>query len=110
MADDSNASDDNENVADMAIEKLLKQYVERHFHDWAAQAPNDPALLSDNPPSSRQTHTPVNAKAGDEWSWQSRRLNLNLMGKNLTNEHCRPSQSTRSRPRKYLLTLSARFR
>jgi iron complex outermembrane receptor protein len=69
----------------------------------------DQTLLPDGPDSSHQTYTLVNAKAGYEWNWRGKRLSLDLMGKNLTDEHYRPSQSTRSRPREFLLTLSARF-
>lgn len=69
----------------------------------------DQTLLPDSPASARQTYTLFNAKAGYAWNWQGQRLNLDLMGKNLTDEHYRPSQSTRGRPREFLLTLSARF-
>ncbi|MEJ2590958.1 MAG: TonB-dependent receptor [Candidatus Thiodiazotropha sp.] len=69
----------------------------------------DQTILPDGPASSHQSYTLVNAKAGYEWKWQGRRMGLDLMGKNLTNEHYRPSQSTRSRPREFLLTLSAKF-
>ena len=34
---------------------------------------------------------------------------IDLMGKNLAEESYRPSQSTRSRPREFLLSLRARF-
>lgn len=70
---------------------------------------HDQTILPDGPASSHQSYTLINAKAGYEWSWQGRRMSLDLMGRNLTNEHYRPSQSTRSRPREYLLTLSAKF-
>lgn len=70
---------------------------------------HDQTILPDGPDSSHQSYTLFNAKAGYGWRWQGNALNLDLMGKNLTNEHYRPSQSTRSRPREYLLTLSARF-
>ncbi|PVV09553.1 MAG: TonB-dependent receptor [gamma proteobacterium symbiont of Ctena orbiculata] len=69
----------------------------------------DQTLLPDSPDSSRQTYRLINLKAGYDWSWQGRGMNLDLMGKNLTNEHYRPSQSSRSRPREFLLTLSVRF-
>lgn len=70
---------------------------------------HDQTLLSDSPESSRQTYTLINAKAGYAWNWHGRRMNLDLMGKNLTNERYRPSQSTRGRPREFMLTLSANF-
>jgi iron complex outermembrane receptor protein len=69
----------------------------------------DQTIYPDGPESSNQTYTLVNAKAGYEWDWRGNRLSLDLTGKNLADEHYRPSQSTRSRPREYLLTLSARF-
>ena len=70
---------------------------------------HDQTLLPDGPESSHQTYTLLNAKAGYEWIWRGRRMSLDLMGKNLTDEHYRPSQSTRGRPREFLLTFSARF-
>jgi iron complex outermembrane recepter protein len=70
---------------------------------------HDQTILPDGPDSSHQTYTLINAKAGYEWNWRGKRLSLDLMGKNLSNKHYRPSQSTRSRPREFLLTLSARF-
>jgi iron complex outermembrane receptor protein len=70
---------------------------------------HDQTLLPDSPESSRQTYTLVNAKVGYAWNWQDQRLTLDLMGKNLTDESYRPSQSSRSRPREVLLTLSAKF-
>jgi iron complex outermembrane receptor protein len=69
----------------------------------------DQTLLPDSPDWSHQTYRLINVKAGYEWSWQGKRMNLDLMGKNLTDEYYRPSQSTRSRPREYLLSLSVRF-
>jgi iron complex outermembrane recepter protein len=69
----------------------------------------DQTLLPDSPESSHQTYTLLNAKAGYEWTWQGRRMGVDLMGKNLTDEHYRPSQSTRGRPRELLLTISAKF-
>jgi iron complex outermembrane recepter protein len=70
---------------------------------------HDQTILPDGPDSSHQTYTLINAKAGYEWNWRGKQLSLDLMGKNLSNKHYRPSQSTRSRPREFLLTLSARF-
>ncbi len=69
----------------------------------------DQTLQPDSPPSSRQSYTLFNAKLGYSFNWQGQHMKLDLMGKNLTNEQYRPSQSTRSRPREYLLTLSTRF-
>jgi iron complex outermembrane receptor protein len=69
----------------------------------------DQALLPDSPDWAHQTYRLINVKAGYDWRWQGRRMNLDLMGKNLTDEYYRPSQSTRSRPREYLLSLSVKF-
>jgi iron complex outermembrane receptor protein len=69
----------------------------------------DQTLLPDTPDSSHQTYILVNALVGYSWGWRGHRLSLDLMGKNLADEHYRPSQSTRSRPREILATLSARF-
>jgi len=69
----------------------------------------DQTLLSDTPKSAHQTYTLVNALLGYAWGSPARRMNLEFMGKNLTDEPYRPSQSSRSRPREFLLTLKARF-
>jgi iron complex outermembrane receptor protein len=69
----------------------------------------DQTLLPDTPESAHQTYTLVNAMVGYSWEMDRSRLSLDLTGKNLTDEHYRPSQSTRSRPRELLLTLTARF-
>ncbi len=69
----------------------------------------DQTLLPDTPESAHQTYVLVNALAGYAWKWGGHRLNLELTGKNLADEQYRPSQSSRSRPREFLLTLTARF-
>ncbi len=69
----------------------------------------DQTLLPDTPESAHQTYTLINALAGYSWTWSGRRMSMDLMGKNLADEHYRPSQSTRGRPREYLLTLTARY-
>jgi iron complex outermembrane recepter protein len=69
----------------------------------------DQTILPDTPDSAQQTYTLVNAMVGYAWAMDGYRLSLDLTGKNLTDEHYRPSQSTRSRPREVLLTLSGRF-
>ncbi|MBI4998480.1 MAG: TonB-dependent receptor [Rhodocyclales bacterium] len=69
----------------------------------------DQTLLPDTPKSAHQTYMLVNALLGYAWGPPARRMNLEFMGKNLTDEHYRPSQSSRSRPREFLLTLKARF-
>ena len=65
----------------------------------------DQTILPDGPPSERQSYALVNALAGYAWTSGERRLRVELMGKNLTGEQYRPSQSTRARPREFLLTL-----
>jgi iron complex outermembrane receptor protein len=67
----------------------------------------DQTLLPDGPASSRQSYALVNLLVGRSWAAQGRRLSLELAGKNLRDESYRPSQSTRSRPREFLLTLRA---
>jgi iron complex outermembrane receptor protein len=69
----------------------------------------DQTLLPDGPASSRQTYTLLNALIGYSWLTGGHRIGLDLIGKNLANEHYRPSQSTRARPREFLLTFSAAF-
>jgi len=69
----------------------------------------DQTLLPDSPVSSRQTYALLNAMAGYSWVWNAIDLSMDLSGKNLADEHYRPSQSTRSRPREILLTLAAKF-
>jgi iron complex outermembrane receptor protein len=67
----------------------------------------DQTLLPDSPRSSAQTYTLLNATAGYGWNWNGRRVSVEFMGKNLLDEHYRPSQSTRARPRELLLTFKA---
>jgi len=69
----------------------------------------DQTLLPDTPNSAHQTYALLNAAAGYAWTWRDRKMNLDLTGKNLTDEHYRPSQSTRSRPREFLLTFTVGF-
>ncbi len=69
----------------------------------------DQTLLPDTPAFAHQTYLLVNAMAGYAWGARERRMSLELVGKNLGDAQYRPSQSTRSRPREFLLTLSARF-
>jgi len=69
----------------------------------------DQTLLPDGPESSHQTYTLFNATVGYAWTWRGQRMSLDLMGKNLADEHYRPSQSSRGRPREFLLTFTARF-
>jgi iron complex outermembrane receptor protein len=69
----------------------------------------DQTLLPDTPESARQSYTLYSAMAGYAWAWNDHPMKLELMGKNLSDEQYRPSQSSRSRPREVLLTLTARF-
>jgi len=69
----------------------------------------DQTLLPDTPAWAYQTYTLVNAMVGYSWTWRRCQLSLDLMGKNLTDEYYRPSQSTRCRPREFLVTLTAKF-
>lgn len=69
----------------------------------------DQTILPDGPKSSHQSYTLVNAIVGYTWEWHNYQIMLDLMGKNLANEHYRPSQSTRSRPREFLLTITTNF-
>jgi iron complex outermembrane recepter protein len=69
----------------------------------------DQTLLPDTPTFAHQTYTLVNAMVGYAWTASGRKMKLELTGKNLTDEHYRPSQSTRGRPRELLLTFTANF-
>jgi iron complex outermembrane receptor protein len=69
----------------------------------------DQTLLPDTPSWAHQTYLLVNAMTGYAWKQGGQRMSLDLTGKNLTNRHYRPSQSSRSRPREFILTLSIRF-
>jgi iron complex outermembrane recepter protein len=66
-------------------------------------------ILPDGPLSSHQTYTLVNATVGYSWLLHGIHLGIDLMGKNLLNEYYRPSQSSRSRPMEFILTLTAKF-
>lgn len=69
----------------------------------------DQTLLPDSPESSRQTYALINAAVGYAWTRHGQKMSLDLMGKNLADEYYRPSQSTRSRPREFVLTFTAGF-
>lgn len=69
----------------------------------------DQTILSDGPESSHQTYTLVNAMVGYDWKLRGQRMGVELLGKNLTDQDYRPSQSTRARPRELLLMFTARF-
>ena len=67
----------------------------------------DQTLLSDTPASAHQTYALLSAMVGYAQAWRGHKIDLHLMGKNLADEHYRPSQSTRGRPREILLRLTA---
>lgn len=69
----------------------------------------DQTILPDGPASSRQTYTLINLGMGYAWQSNGRRMRVDLMGKNLTDEKYRPSQSTRGRPREFMLSFTAGF-
>lgn len=66
-------------------------------------------ILPDGPSASRQTYALVSALVGRAWTLRGRSMSVDLMGKNLGNDHYRPSQSTRSRPREFVLTFTVKF-
>ena len=69
----------------------------------------DQTLLPDSPASARQTYTLLSAVVGYAWRWSERRMGVDLMGKNIADERYRPSQSSRSRPREFSLSLSMKY-
>jgi iron complex outermembrane receptor protein len=68
---------------------------------------HDQTLLPDGPASSRQSYTLLNALVGRSWKVAGHQFAVEVMGKNLSGERYRPSQSTRARPREWLLSLKA---
>lgn len=69
----------------------------------------DQTLLPDCPEAYHQTYTLVNAMAGYSLKLKKLQLNMDITGKNLANEHYRPSQSSRGRPREIILTLTCKL-
>ncbi len=69
----------------------------------------DQTILPDGPESSHQTYTLLNATAGYSWAWLGQWITVDIIGKNLINEHYRPSQSSRSRPREFFVNMSTKF-
>jgi iron complex outermembrane receptor protein len=67
----------------------------------------DQTILPDTPESSHQTYALINAAIGYAWTSHGQKMRLELMGKNLADEQYRPSQSSRSRPREFVLTFAA---
>jgi iron complex outermembrane receptor protein len=68
----------------------------------------DQTLLPDTPQFAHQTYTLLNGTLGYSWG-HDRRMTVDLMGKNLADEHYRPSQSSRARPREFLLSCSMKL-
>lgn len=69
----------------------------------------DQTLLPDTPKSAHQSYVLLNAMAGYSWEMGGHRMSLDLIGKNLADEQYRPSQSSRSRPREFMLNFSLKF-
>jgi iron complex outermembrane receptor protein len=69
----------------------------------------DQTLLPDSPVSAYQTYALFSALLGYSWAWRGSHLDLELLGKNLADEYYRPSQSSRCRPREFLVSLSTKF-
>jgi len=93
----------------MSAPHLFNLWARRDFAGGAylaggAHVVRHQTLLPDSPASSRQSYAVVDALAGYAWTAAGQRMSLELAGKNLLDEHYRPSQSTRSRPREFLLT------
>jgi len=68
----------------------------------------DQTLLPDTPEFAHQTYALLNATVGYSWG-KAQRMTVDVMGKNLADEHYRPSQSSRSRPREFLLSWSLKL-
>lgn len=69
----------------------------------------DQTLLSDSPKSARQSYALVNALIGYSWEFGGHGVIVDLTGKNLLDEHYRPSQSSRGRPRELMINFSVKF-
>ncbi len=69
----------------------------------------DQTLLSDTPKSAWQSYALLNALLGYTWQVGDHSMTLDLMGKNLLDEHYRPSQSSRGRPREFMINFSVNF-
>lgn len=69
----------------------------------------DQTLLSDSPKSARQSYALVNALIGYSWEFGGHGVTVDLTCKNLLDEHYRPSQSSRGRPRELMINFSVKF-
>jgi iron complex outermembrane receptor protein len=88
---------------------LTRNVLENAYIAGGVNFVHDQTLLPDSPESSHQTYSLYNAMAGYAWVWDDFHLNTEIYGKNLANEHYRPSQSTRSRPRELFVTLAVKI-
>lgn len=70
---------------------------------------SDQTILPDTPSWAHQTYTLWNALVGYSVKIIGRQSSVEISGKNLGNEHYRPSQSSRGRPREFLLSVSTKF-
>jgi iron complex outermembrane receptor protein len=86
-----------------------RNWLNRFYISGGANIVLNQTILPDSPEFSNQTYTLINLILGYSWVWRNVLMDINIMGKNLKDEHYRPSQSTRSRPREFLFTLSAKF-
>ncbi|WP_150047079.1 TonB-dependent siderophore receptor [Methylomonas rhizoryzae] len=69
----------------------------------------DQTLLPDTPKSAHQTYALLNALIGYTWKFGNHALTIDLIGKNLLDEHYRPSQSSRGRPRELMINFSLNY-
>jgi iron complex outermembrane receptor protein len=75
---------------------------------FGANFVHDQTLLPDTPQFAHQSYALLNGTVGYSWG-QAWRMTVDVMGKNLSDEHYRPSQSSRSRPREFLLSWSLKL-
>jgi Outer membrane receptor proteins, mostly Fe transport len=83
-----------------------KTYLKKLYLAGGANFVFDQTILPDSPKSSNQTYTLVNASTGYCWTLCKFELHIDFMAKNILNMHYRPSQSTRSRPREFLIIIT----
>jgi iron complex outermembrane receptor protein len=88
---------------------FTQYWLQRVYIAGGANFVYNQTLLPDSPEASRQTYTLINVTIGYSWVWHKVQISVDITGKNLANEHYRPSQSTRSRPGELLVSLSVRF-
>lgn len=69
----------------------------------------DQTLLPDTPSSACQTYALVNALVGYTWQTGGHSISVDLIGKNLLDEHYRPSQSSRGRPQELMINFSVKY-